>query len=655
MCGIAGLVDVTAPPLPAVLDRMIGTLRHRGPDGNGVHVDGPCGLAHARLSIIDLSGGAQPMIANDGSGDRERGALAVTFNGEIFNYIELRAELEARGRVFHSKSDTEVILHAYAEWGDACVQRFNGQWSFALWDTRKRRLFCSRDRIGVRPFFWAAHDGRFVFGSEVKALFAAGVPRALDVKGLHEVLTFWCALAPRTVWQGVQELPPGHNLVVELAPALDVEVTPYWSLDYTVDDSLRGAVAADGLFERLVDAARIRLRADVPVGSYLSGGLDSSVIAGVIARHTDTPLETFSVTFEDADYDESGFQRQVAAHLGTKHRAVPCTKDDIAALFPDVVTHAETPLLRTAPAPMWALAGLVRESGYKVVLTGEGADEMLGGYDVFKEAKLRRFWARQPESKTRPQLLKRLYPWMKQMRAQPLSYLRAFFHVHEEDLASPFFSHLPRWRLTQQLTSLFSADVRDALRDEGHDPLATLRDRLPQSFAQWDPFAQAQYLESTTLLPGYILSSQGDRMAMGRSIEGRFPFLDVRVMEYAARLHPNEKMKVLDEKHVLKQAAAKRGLVPDAVRRRPKQPYRAPDSQSFFAPTGGGGVTAARQAYIGELLSKEALAQSGLFDVDAVSALVDKARRGGAVSARDNMGFVFVLSTQLLRDRFLLK
>jgi asparagine synthase (glutamine-hydrolysing) len=649
MCGIAGLVDVTASPSSHELQRMIDTLRHRGPDGNGVHVDGACGLAHARLSIIDLAGGAQPMITGEG----ER-ALAVTFNGEIFNYIELRRELEARGRLFQSKSDTEVILHAYAEWGDRCVERFNGQWAFAVWDAKKKRLFCSRDRIGVRPFFWARHDGRFVFASEVKALFAAGVPRALDVKGLHEVITFWCALAPRTVWQGVQELPPGHNLIVEhiAEHRVDVKVERYWNLDYTVDDTLHGDRAADELFERLKDAAQIRLRADVPVGSYLSGGLDSSMIAGLIARHTDTPLETFSVTFEDADYDESGFQRAVAEHLGTKHRSVPCSTDAIARMFPDVVAHAETPLLRTAPAPMWQLAGLVRESGYKVVLTGEGADEMLGGYDIFKEAKLRRFWARQPTSTMRPHLLKRLYPWMKQMRAQPLSYLRAFFHVHDSDLASPFFSHLPRWRLTQQLRTMLSGDVRSSLAS--HDPIDELRARLPQSFAQWDPFAQAQYLESTTLLPGYILSSQGDRMAMGRSIEGRFPFLDVRVMEFAARLHANVKMKVLDEKHVLKRAAETRGLVPELVRRRPKQPYRAPESQSFFAPASAAGGARARQAYIGDLLSRDALQASGLFDVDAACAVVDKARRGAAVSARDNMAFVFVLSTQLLRDRFLL-
>lgn len=636
MCGVAGILELRGNQGPSldVLHRTIATLHHRGPDGHGVHIEGPCGLAHARLSIIDLAGGAQPMLLDEGD-------LAITFNGEIFNYIELRAELEALGRRFTSRSDTEVILHAYAVWGDRCVSRMNGQWAFAIWDRRQERLFCSRDRIGVRPFFHALHDGRFVFASEVKALFAAGVPAAVDVKGLHEVITFWCAVAPRTVWHGVSELPPGHTLVVEDGR---VDVRRYWQLDYTVHDTgASEAARADELFSLLLDAARLRLRADVPVGAYLSGGLDSSLIAGLIARHTATPLETFSLSFEERDYDESAFQEEVVEHLGTRHRAVRCRNEQIGADFAEVVWHAEAPLVRTAPAPLLRLAELVRESGYKVVLTGEGADEMLGGYDIFKEAKIRRFWARQPSSRLRPTLLRRLYPYMRNIQAQPEPYLRAFFHVAERDLESPFFSHLPRWRLGQQLRALFAADVCDAI--ERHDPVDELRARLPSAFHDWDPFAQAQWIESTTLLPGYILSSQGDRMAMARSIEGRFPFLDVRVMEHAAHLPATLKMKVLDEKRLLKVAA--RGLVPPSILRRPKQPYRAPESQAFFDMNGRA------PAWVEELLTPARLRASGLFDAEAVGRLLDKARRGALPGVKDNMAFVFVLSTQILVDRFL--
>jgi asparagine synthase (glutamine-hydrolysing) len=302
-------------------------------------------------------------------------------------------------------------------------------------------------------------------------------------------------------------------------------------------------------------------------------------------------------------------------------------------------------VVRTAAAPLYLLAGLVRERGMKVVLTGEGADEMLGGYDIFKEAKLRRFWARQPASTLRPLLLRRLYPYMANLQAQPEAYRRAFFHVGEGELASPFFSHLPRWRLTQQIKGLLSDEVGAQI--EKVDPSDALREELPQQFARWDPFAQAQYLEATILLPGYILSSQGDRVAMGRSVEGRYPFLDVRVMEWAGRLDARHKMKVLDEKHLLKRAA--RGLVPSTVLERKKQPYRAPDAASFFDAATG----AARHAWVEELLSDQAVRDAGLWRPQAVQKLTEKAKKGALQSVKDNMALVTMLSSQILHHRFI--
>ena len=621
---------------------MIGTLRHRGPDGRGVYLDRNCGLAHARLSILDLAGGAQPMAL-------EGGGLVITFNGEIFNYLELREELEREhGRRFASRSDTETILHAYAVWGERCVERMNGQWSFAIWDKQRERLFCARDRIGVRPFFWTLHEGRFLFGSEVKALFAVpGVTRELDLRGLNEVLTFWCAVAPRTVWQGIHELPPGCTLTIDAraSGARKPEIRRYWQLDYSLDESRGLDERATELSELLVDAARLRLRADVPVGAYVSGGLDSSVIAGIVKHRTDTRLSTFSVTFEDPDYDESVYQREVVGALGTQHSTVTASSELIGGVFPELAWFMETPVVRTAPAPLFVLAGLVRQHGFKVVLTGEGSDEMLGGYDIFKEAKVRRFCAQQPGSKLRPQLLRSLYPYLKGLQAQPDAYLRAFFHARPEDLESPFFSHLPRWKLTQQIKGLLGKDAKAELAR--HDPLEELRARLPREYAGWHPFAQAQYLESTILLPGYILSSQGDRPAMGQSIEGRYPFLDARVMDWAAKLPPRFKMKGLDEKHVLKRAA--RELVPPAVLARPKQPYRAPDASSFIDASTG----KSRYPYVDEMLSRDSVAKGGVFDPVAVQKLVEKVRSGSATGVKDNMAFVSVLSTQLVTQRFL--
>ena len=259
----------------------------------------------------------------------------------------------------------------------------------------------------------------------------------------------------------------------------------------------------------------------MPVGAYLSGGLDSSLIVALVKRVSDAPLRTFSVSFDDPEFDERAHQRQMVAALGTDHRELRCSNDDISRVFPDVVWHAETPLLRTAPAPLFLLSQMVRDSGYKVVLTGEGADEMFGGYDIFKEAKIRRFWSKYPSSTRRASLVKRLYPYLPNLQRQPAAYLQAFFHVAREDLANPCFSHLPRWGLTSRLKMFFSDAVRASVGD--YDGCAELASRLPADYGAWDPFCQSQYLETAHLLPGYILSSQGDRVAMAHGVESRYP------------------------------------------------------------------------------------------------------------------------------------
>ncbi len=636
MCGIAGFFHLDGRPAErSRVERMVGTLVHRGPDEGGVSVNGPVGLGHRRLSVIDLSGGRQPMSSDDGS-------VTLVYNGEVFNFVELRQELQRRGHRFRTRSDTEVVLRLYLEWGERFVERLNGQWALAVWDARRRRLFLSRDRLGIRPLYWCRVGQTVYFASEVKALFACPeVPRALDPVGLDQTLTFWAPLAPRTVFSGIDELPPGHCLTV----AADVvRCWPYWQLEFDPEPEWGDAdEAAERLLTLLVDATRLRLRSDVPVGAYLSGGLDSSLTAALVRRFTDGHLETFSVCFTDPAFDESRFQDEVVGHLKTRHHRLVCRHSDIGRVFPDVVRHAERPVVRTAPAPLFLLSRLVRQRGLKVVVTGEGADEVLGGYDLFKEAKIRRFWVRRPDSRRRAELLRVLYPYLKALQNQPLPYLKAFFHARPEDADDPFFSHLPRWRLTGQLKRFLNPELRRRLA--GYDCLEELRERLPADFSRWPPLCQAQYLETVGLLPGYILSSQGDRMAMAHSIEGRFPFLDHRVVEFAARLHPRLKMHGLEEKYLLKRVA--REFLPASVLRRPKQPYRAPDAESFFDPAAG----AARFEYVEALLSEEKLREVGVFDPRPVQRLVEKARAGRIVGARDNMALVAVLSTQLLHEQ----
>jgi asparagine synthase (glutamine-hydrolysing) len=638
MCGICGIVNLDGGAADAgLLVRMLGTVRHRGPDGSGVHADGPAGLGHVRLSIIDPDGGRQPMANEDGS-------LWVTFNGEIFNFVELMADLKGRGHRFATRSDTEVILHAYEEFGEDCVRHFNGQWAFALWDGRRRKLFLSRDRFGVRPLFYTRAAGQFLFASEVKALLAhPAVRRRLDLFALDQVFTLWAPIPPRTVFQDVRELPPGHSLALEAGV---VRTWRYWRPDFVPHPQRRAeADWAEELLGLLADATRLRLRADVPVGAYLSGGLDSSLTTALVKRFTPAAVRTFSVTFDDPALDESGYQQEVARFLGTEHQSVRCGHADIAAVFPEVVRHAERPVLRTAPAPLYLLSGLVRQRGYKVVVTGEGADEVFGGYDIFKEAKVRRFWAAQPGSRLRPLLLRRLYPYLADLQAQPEAYRQAFFQVAADDRADPFLSHRPRWDLTSRLKLFFAADVRAAL--QGYDPRDEVRALLPEDFGRWDALSRAQYLETAYLLPGYILSSQGDRVAMAHAVEGRFPFLDHRVAEFAWKMPPRLRMRGLQEKHILRRIAD--GLVPASVRERPKQPYRAPDARSFF----GSPEAPVRCAYADELLSRERVHAGGVFDAAAVEKLVHKARRGAAASARDNMALVGVLSTQLLIDQLI--
>ena len=644
MCGIAGIVNLRtgdAPPPADLLGSMIGTLRHRGPDEFGAYQDPRAALGHARLSIIDLSTGQQPLC-------NETGTLWIVFNGEVYNYVELRRELVALGHSFRTESDTEVLLHAYESWGLAAFEKFNGQWALAIWDCVRKQLTLARDRLGVRPLHWCCHDGRLYFASEVKAIFAADstIPRALDPIGLAQTFTFWTSVAPQGVFRGVQELEPGHVRVYQDDRQTDVTI---WSPAYPVDgrDGFPGTVeeASEAVRSALEQATNLRmLRADVPVGSYLSGGLDSSVIAALALKAKGQQFQTFSLRFEDAEYDETPYQRLMARHLGSEHHEVLVSSRDIGECFPDVVYHAERPVLRTAAAPLFLLSKLVHDAGIKVVLTGEGADEMFAGYDLFREGKIRRFWARQPSSAWRATLLTRLYPYLARSPVQQQAMARQFFGRGLADWRAPGFAHGTRWQTTKSLFRLFSEDVRTSL--QGRDVTTELLATLPGEFGSWPFLAQDQYLEIRTLLSGYLLSSQGDRMLMAHSVEGRFPFLDPNVVELSNMLPAVYKLRGLDEKHVLKRASG--ALVPPEILTRPKQPYRAPDAASFVGPNA--------PDWVADAMSEGALRDVGVFDARAASRLyrqcVDRAGQA-PFSNTDNMALVGVLSTQLLHQHFI--
>jgi asparagine synthase (glutamine-hydrolysing) len=651
MCGIAGILNLTDrrdPPTVELLQSMIGAIRHRGPDEYGLYRDRYAGLVHARLSIIDLQAGQQPMSNEDRT-------LWIVFNGEIFNFIELRAELEKLGHRFRTHSDTEVILHAFESWDIECFSRFNGQWALALWNTQTRNLILSRDRIGVRPLFIHETHDRVLFGSEMKAIFAdPAVPRSINPHGLDQTFTYWASIAPVTVFEGIDELPPGSYRVYGRSGEKKEKL--YWRPSYS--DAPRSwehdsvfptfAEATKILHEKLEQATKLRvLRSDVPVGSYLSGGLDSSVIARLGRQAKEGRFETFSIRFDDTEFDETAYQRTMAATLNSSHREITVTRKDIAQVFPDVIWHTERPILRTAPAPLFLLSKSVREAGIKAVLTGEGADEMLAGYDIFREAKIRQFWSHQPNSKVRPLLFDRIYPYLARspQRARGMSF--EFWKKGFEHASTPGFSHEPRWSTTSSLKKFFSKDFLTFLQN---NPSPTPLDTLPSNFSQWDSLAQAQYLEITTLLSSYLISSQGDRMLMAHSVEGRFPFLDADVMQFCNELPAEYKLAFLEEKRILKKAAE--GLIPQSIIHRKKQPYRAPDAASFLSQD--------TPEYVQELFSDRKLKANGVFNPQAVRGLYEKCiskrdlvHEPGLFSNTDNMAFVGILSTQLVVHKFI--
>jgi asparagine synthase (glutamine-hydrolysing) len=611
---------------------MLTTIRHRGPDEFGVYVDDKLGMGSARLSIIDLSTGQQPICNEDRS-------LWIVFNGEIFNYVELRADLVQRGHRFSTQSDTEVILHLYEELGPGCLQHFNGQFAIAIWDTKQETLFLARDRLGIRPVFYAPLPQGLVFGSEIKAiLLDERIPARLDPYALAQTFTFWAPLAPRTVFEGIEELRPGHHMLVTKDGRT---VSQYWSLEFPPageEANLSEAEAAEQLRALLSDATRLRLRADVTVGSYLSGGLDSTYIAGLIREHTPESLCTFSIGFANAAYDESKYQQLATAFLGTDHRRTFCEDADIGRVLPEVIWHTEVPILRTSPVPMYLLSRLVRDNGIKVVLTGEGSDEFLGGYDIYKEDKIRRFWAREPESTLRPLLLRRLYPYIANVTRGGDAYLTAFFGKGLTETDRPAYSHLMRWNSTARMRNFLAADFQLDAYDPVDEALANF-DRVLQGRS---PLAQAQLLEVTTFMSAYLLSSQGDRVMSANSVEGRFPFLDYRVVEFAGRLPPHLKMRGLREKHILKQSAA--GFLPSEIVERYKQPYRAPIHKAFLDQP---------LDYVMDLLSPEGIRSSGVFAPEPVDRLLRKYKVRGEFSEFEDMALVGALSTQLLYRQFI--
>ena len=632
MCAIYGYYELTKGKLVSAdaLNRMLKTLRHRGPDETGAYEKPGIGLGHARLSIVGLGNGRQPLFNEDES-------IVCVYAGEIFNYKELKKDLERKGHHFRTDSDGEVIVHLYESRGMDFLEKLNGQFAFALWDTKKRELFLCRDRLGILPLFFTQTGTTFTFASEIKGLLNfPGVEAELEPKTLAQIFTFWTPLPGATMFKNVFQLEPGHYLRVT---STGQEFHRYWDLHYPKNEEYEQkeeSVWTNELCALLEDAVKIRLQADVPVGVYLSGGLDSSAVAAMAATGGGPKPQSFSLRFTDPAFDESRYQILVAEHLSLKNSHVKISQEDLAKALPKTVYHSENPVLRMAMTPLYFLSQHVRKNHFKAVLTGEGADEMLLGYDIFKEVKIRLFCSKFPKSSRRPSLFESLYPHLAIRQSGSSEFLRNFFADSVSENSSWDYSHAARWRNASRLQRFFSKEIKATLG--AYDPREELKAKLPADFLQWDAIAKAQYLECRLFMSQYLLSSQGDRMSMANGVEARYPYLDHRVVELANRIPPRIKMKGLHEKAALKKCVRTR--LPAAILDRPKYPYRAPGMA--LAPL------------LEESLSMARLKEAGTWDPALVGMLLDKTCKAqGALSEADQMAVSGILTSQIFHSLFI--
>ena len=612
---------------------MVAIQQHRGPDESGAYIDDNIGLAHARLSIIDLNEGTQPIHNEDKS-------LWIIYNGEVFNYPELRQELIRLGHKFYTSSDTEVILHLYEEKGVPCVNELNGQFAFAIWNSKNKTLFIARDRVGIIPLHYTIQNNRLYFASEVKAIFTNNeVHRSLDLESLDQIFTYWTTLPGKTVFNTINELPPAHYMLVSPDK---IKTDKYWDLNFPNNKEMVNRKTDDlvnEISETLMDSVRIRLRADVPVGTYLSGGIDSSAITETVKKNFNNELRSFGIRFENKDYDEGSFQNEMVDFLKVNHSEIIANNDAIGANLENVLWHTEKPLLRTGPIPLYILSGLVNQSGYKVVLTGEGADEIFGGYGIFKEAKIRSFWAKDPDSKLRPLLLGRLYPYIfKDNRLKQT--LIAFFKNGIDNPDDPFFSHNIRWKNTAKIKNFFSDQVKDSTKN--YDSYSELLKLLPANYYDWDTVTKSQFLESIIFLSNYLLSSQGDRVAMAHSVELRVPYLDHRVIELLAQVNSEIKINGLNEKYLLKQVFKNR--LPSNITKRWKNPYRAPINIALLS----NNINLAK-----DYCSEDALKKTRIFNPVKVLKLINKLGKLDKAGEFDEMALVGIISTQIIYKNFI--
>jgi len=637
MCGIAAVFSRQAPVAPDVIERATRRLFHRGPDGqrHWISADGRVALGHARLSIIDLATGDQPIASED-----ERTRIIV--NGEFYGFEAIQRELEQGGHCLRTRSDSEIALHLYEDIGLQCVHRLRGEFAFVLWDARNRTMVAVRDRFGIKPLFYAWHDDALYLASEVKALFAAGVPARWDTDAVSHSIEYG-GPQTSTLYDGVHQVPPAHYLI---ATDRHVQLHQYWDFNYRPagDAGQRPAEEHTAEFRQaLEEAVRLRLRADVPVGCYLSGGLDSCATIGLAARHHPDPIRAFTLTFDRPDYDEEREAREMASRVGAEFHPIPIAQDDLADNLADAVHQAESFCLNAHGVAKYLLSRAVRDAGYKVVLTGEGSDEILGGYAHFRRDML--MYNREGQD---PEALAAMLQQLEALNPVSRGLLLPHGTGKPLDHVKRRLGFVPSWMETFSARAAKMDDLlaRDFVERSGsRESYAALLNELDVrgQLGGRDPVHQSLYLWSKTLLPNYILTTLGDRMEMAHSIEGRVPFLDHHVVEVLRSQPVNQKINGMTEKYVLREAV--RDVVTDTVYRRQKHPFLSPPAT--LNPNGR------LNALVQDSLRGSTLASLPFFDRKNVLALLDRVGTmdEGSQVANDQILMILV-SACVLQERF---
>lgn len=639
MCGIAGMIDLEMKKSfdQGELKRMCDIIRHRGPDDDGYYLEPGIALGVRRLSIIDVEGGHQPIHNEDKT-------IWIVYNGEIFNYRELRRELERNGHAFYTRTDTEIIIHLYEEFKTGCLEKLRGQFAFVIWDKKEKRVFIARDRIGIRPLYYTVKKNILFFGSEIKSILTNSlINREIDAESLSQVYYAGYVCSPKTMFKSINSLGPAELLVVENK---SITIEKYWEINYPpVNTNQKLEFYKNKFLELIEESTQYRLIADVPVGVFLSGGLDSSTVCSMVKKIHNLPLETFSLRFTDKYMNEVDYAKVVCRYLGIEPTILTCEQKNLAPAFPKFIWHSETPVLGIDNVSLMLLYKLAKKRA-KVILTGEGSDELFAGYNLIIWDKIHGQFNKYPAKFMKP-----IFKWYHSKFQNSIDSM--FPSANDLELYQQRYGFYPPDRyiydsIRRGIESLYSDRLRESLKT--YDPMDGFRLDI-SNIKDTSHVNKLHYYGCKILLPNYLLATHGDRVAAAHSVEARYPFLDHKLIEFSVTVPPSLRLHGLTGKYLVRKSMENK--LPREIVWRKKHALRTPVTQIFFQKSS--------PEYVKELLSSSCIKRKGYFDPKAVAELIEKIRHRNISNIDETRGrarvetaiFVAILSTQLFDDIYI--